>query len=111
MKIIINPAVCLQYIDSVLILLSDLQFVENEGYYLSGQQSQSTIPIDNREIFYNTTRRRSNYTLEFKLKVIDEAKKDNNSAVARMYGICESLVRTWRRNEDKILLACDQKFH
>ena len=44
-----------------------------------------------------------NYTREFKLQIIDEAKKlSNNTQVARNHGISEYSVRLWRKNEEKI---------
>jgi len=39
----------------------------------------------------------TSYTLVFKLKVIAEAEAvENNSEIARDYGISESMVRHWR---------------
>ena len=44
--------------------------------------------------------RRTSYTLAFKLKVIAEAEAvENNSEKARDYGISESMVRRWRRDQ------------
>jgi len=44
--------------------------------------------------------RGTSYTLAFKLKVIAEAEAvENNSEVARDYGISESMVRRWRRDQ------------
>ena len=42
--------------------------------------------------------RRTSYNLAFKLKVIAEAEAvENNSEIAREYGISESMVRRWRK--------------
>nr|XP_058947902.1 tigger transposable element-derived protein 2-like [Pocillopora verrucosa] len=44
--------------------------------------------------------RRSSYNLAFKLKVIAEAEAvENNSKIARDYGISESMVRHWRKDQ------------
>lgn len=44
--------------------------------------------------------RRTSYNLAFKLKVIAEAEAvENNSEIAREYGISESMVRRWRKDE------------
>ncbi len=44
-----------------------------------------------------------NYTREFKLQIIEEAKKlGNNTQAARNHGISEYSVRLWRKNEEKI---------
>ena len=43
--------------------------------------------------------RRSSYNLAFKLKVVAEAEAvENNSEIARDYGISESMVRRWRKD-------------
>ena len=50
--------------------------------------------------------RRSSYTMAFKLKVIAEAEAEaveNNSEIAREYGLSESMVRRWRRDQATIL--------
>ena len=40
--------------------------------------------------------RRSSYNLAFKLKIVAEAEAiENNSEIARKYGISESMVRCW----------------
>ena len=47
----------------------------------------------------------TSYTLAFKLKVIAEAEAvENNSEIARDYGISESMVRRWRRDQGKLLM-------
>ena len=44
--------------------------------------------------------RRSSYNLAFKLKVVAEAEAvENNSEIAREYGISESMVRRWRKDQ------------
>ena len=44
--------------------------------------------------------RRSSYNLAFKLKVVAESEAvENNSEIARDYGISESMVRRWRKDQ------------
>ena len=48
--------------------------------------------------------RRSSYSMAFKIKVIAEAQAvENNSEIAREYGLSESMVRRWRRDQVTIL--------
>ena len=48
--------------------------------------------------------RSSSYTLAFKIKVTLEAKAvENNSEITRHYGLSESVVRRWRRDQATIL--------
>ena len=48
--------------------------------------------------------RRSSYSMAFKIKVIAEAEAvENNSEIAREYGLSESMVRRWRRDQATIL--------
>ena len=43
---------------------------------------------------------RTSYNLAFKLKVVAEAEAvENNSEIARDYGISESMVRRWRKDQ------------
>ena len=47
---------------------------------------------------------RSAYSMAFKIKVIAEAEAvENNSQIAREYGLSESMVRRWRRDQVTIL--------
>ena len=47
--------------------------------------------------------RRTSYNMAFKLKVVAEAEAvENNSEIARDYGISESMVRRWRRDQAKL---------
>ena len=44
--------------------------------------------------------RRSSYNLAFKLKIVAEAEAvENNSKIAREYGISESMVHRWRKDQ------------
>ena len=44
--------------------------------------------------------RRSSYNLAFKLKIVAEAEAvENNSEIAREYGISESMIRRWRKDQ------------
>ena len=47
--------------------------------------------------------RRSLYSMAFKLKVVAEVEAvENNSEIARDYGLSESMVRRWRRDQAKL---------
>jgi len=46
---------------------------------------------------------RTSYNMAFKLKIVAEAEAVvNNSKIARDYGISESMVRQWRRDQVKL---------
>ena len=42
------------------------------------------------------------YSLEFKFRCIEEAKKSSNREVGNLLGIDESCLRQWRKQEDQI---------
>lgn len=47
--------------------------------------------------------RRTSYNLPFKLKIVAEAEAiKNNSEIAREYGISESMVRGWRKDQENL---------
>ena len=47
--------------------------------------------------------RRTSYNLAFKLKIVAEAEAvENNSEIAREYGISESMVRRWRTDQENL---------
>ena len=47
--------------------------------------------------------RRSSYNMAFKLKVVAEADAvENNSEIAREYGLSESMVRRWQKDQTKL---------
>ena len=47
--------------------------------------------------------RRSSYNMAFKLKVVAEAEAvENNLEIAREYGLSESMVRRWRKDQAKL---------
>jgi len=53
-------------------------------------------------------KQRKNYPLEFKLMIIEEAKRiGNNSIIARIHGIERTCIRDWRRDELKIRAALE----
>ena len=55
-----------------------------------------------RSLFIMPKARRSSYNMAFKLKVVTEAEAvENNSDIAREYGLSESMVRRWRRDQAK----------
>ena len=41
--------------------------------------------------------------MNFKLKLLEEAKSSNNREVAKKYGVDESCIRSWRKNEEQII--------
>ena len=46
---------------------------------------------------------RMSYNLAFKLKIVAEAEAvENNSEIAREYGISESMVRGWRKDQTNL---------
>ena len=45
--------------------------------------------------------RRSSYNMAFKLKIVAEA-VENNSEIAREYGLSESMVCRWRKDQAKL---------
>ena len=56
-----------------------------------------------RSPFIMPKARRSSYSMAFKLKVVAEAEAvENNSEIARDYGLSESMVRCWRRDQAKL---------
>ena len=47
--------------------------------------------------------RRSSFNIAFKLKIVAEAEAvENNSEIAREYGLSESMVRRWRKDQAKL---------
>ena len=59
--------------------------------------------IINRSLFIMPKARRSSYNMAFKLKVVAEAEAvENNSEIAQEYGLSESMVRRWRRDQVKL---------
>ena len=47
--------------------------------------------------------RHSSYNMAFKLKVVAEVEAvENNSEIAQEYGLSESMVRRWRRDQAKL---------
>ena len=48
--------------------------------------------------------RRSSYTMAFKIKGIAEAEaaENNSREIAREYGLSESMVRRWRRDQGRL---------
>ena len=45
----------------------------------------------------------TSYNLAFKLKIVAEAEAvENNSEIAREYGISESMVRRWRKDQENL---------
>ena len=44
----------------------------------------------------------SSYNMAFKLKIVAEAEAVDNSEIARKYGLSESMVRRWRKDQAKL---------
>ena len=64
--------------------------------------------MDGSGVKYNkVVKQRRNYPLEFKLMIVEEAKRSNNSTVARSHGIERTCIRDWRRDEFKIRAALE----
>ena len=49
----------------------------------------------------------TSYNLAFKRKIVVEAEAvENNSEIAREYGIGESMVRRWRKDQANMMMGC-----
>ena len=74
----------------------------------SRENFQRAIHRGGVDFFWNNPMpkaRRTSYALAFKLKVIAEAEAvENNSEIARDYGINESMVHHWRRDQGVLRL-------
>ena len=53
------------------------------------------------------SKKNTRYPFEYKIMIIEEAKRSNNSMVARTHGIDEKCIRDWRRKELKIRAALE----
>ena len=60
---------------------------------------QSSI---NRTKFIMPKACHSSYNMAFKLKIVAEAEAVDNSEIAREYGLSESMVRRWRKDQAKL---------
>jgi len=54
-------------------------------------------------------RKRTSYPIEFKLKVVQEAKKIGDRSAARVFGINQSCVSKWRGTETFLQEAHDKQ--
>ena len=81
---------------------------EHNEFHHSDYVSNKRLPklsvyISSVIVFIMPKVRRTSYNTAFKLKVVAEAKAvENNSEIARDYGISESMVRRWRRDQAKL---------
>ena len=68
------------------------------------RHKQLLTEVNNQSLaFIMPKARRSSYNMAFKLKVVAEAEAvENNSEIAREYGLSESMVRRWRRDQAKL---------
>ena len=65
-----------------------------------------TSEIDEVEVCETKIKqKRKQYSVGFKIKVLTEAKKTSNRNAARLNSIDESLIRDWRKNEEKLRKA------
>ena len=57
--------------------------------------------------------KKSKYSIDFKLRLIEEAKKTSSREVGRVYGIDATVVAKWRKNEEKLIQSVAQgaQFH
>ena len=55
----------------------------------------------------NVKHRHRRYPLEFKLMIVEEAKRSSNGAVSRIHNIDTKCIREWRRAELKIRAALE----
>lgn len=78
-----------------------LEFEDDEEVESSPRRSQSSNE--------RTVMSRKSYTVEEKLKIIDDAEKHSNRVTARKYNINESSVRCFRRQKETLLKMNPQK--
>ena len=52
--------------------------------------------------------KRQSFPLEYKLMIVEEAKKTNNRYTSRNHFIDESVIRKWRKDETKMRESLDQ---
>ena len=48
-------------------------------------------------------KQRKAFSISAKLKIVEEAKKSSNRLTGRVYGLDESVIRQWRKNEEKLI--------
>ena len=49
------------------------------------------------------------HPIDFKLKVVNVAKKSSNREAARLHSVDESMVRRWRKNEEKLMKTLEKE--
>ena len=80
---------------------------------IMAEESSHSQDLNNAFIIERTPTKgtkRKKYTLDFKCKVIEAAKNSPSSrAVALQYGIHESILRDWKKNEGKIRNTLDHQ--
>ena len=86
---------------SLLLPLSDFVFIP-KGVILSSSSAR-LISSDGKK-----SGSRRSFPLEYKLMIVEEAKRTNNSAAARVHNLNESVIRQWRKDETKIRESLDQ---
>ena len=50
------------------------------------------------------------YTAKFKLQAVAEAEQTNNVQAAKMFGVGESCVRSWRKQKEKLMSTPSYKW-
>ena len=50
-------------------------------------------------------RKHPSYPIDYKLRIVEEAKLTSNREVAQAHGIDESTIRKWKRMEDKLRIG------
>ena len=61
--------------------------------------------LNEEKCYENKGRKKSKFSLDFKLKGIEEAKRTSNIEFGRKYGIDRTVINRWRQNEEKLRQA------
>lgn len=76
-------------------------FARENSAAIEASQTTSKLVIQNKSVFAAIKSRRQ-YSLDEKIKILEEARDLNNREVSKAYGINESIIRRWRREEKKL---------
>ena len=77
----------------------------NEGFI----EDYSTPTKKPRIEELNTPTRRQSYTCDFKLKLIDEAKKSSIQAISKKYSVDRKCIRRWIQSEEGLKKLLDEQ--
>ncbi|PFX30588.1 Centromere/kinetochore protein zw10-like [Stylophora pistillata] len=98
-KKIIDPTLLYSKFSEILVVLRNFF----DGSRKEDEEKSKELNVSSSLLFAKLARR-SSYSMAFKIKVIAEAEAvENNSEIAREYGLSESMVRRWRRDQATIL--------